>query len=101
MSYANSLARSPSLATQIAMVEFMASGLFEAHDRKMRPRYLSRQNALNAVSKDIVPDLLDTEIIIAALHVIGYLPQGYDDTQVARPAKDLGLSPPLVGLQAS
>ncbi|MEM1363375.1 MAG: PLP-dependent aminotransferase family protein [Pseudomonadota bacterium] len=89
----DAVTRPPSLATQLTMAEFVASGHFEAHIRKMRTLYLSRQNALDAVLKEAVPDLLETETLNAGLHLIGYLPDGYDDAQVARRAKDLGLLP--------
>lgn len=89
----DAITRPPSLATQLTMAEFMASGLFEAHIRKMRTLYLSRQNALNTVLKDVIPDLLETEILNAGLHLMGHLPETYDDAQVARRAKDLGLLP--------
>ena len=75
------------------MAEFIASGLFEAHIRKMRTLYLSRQDALNDVLKAAMGDLLKTESLNAGLHLMGYLPEGYDDAQVARRAKDLGLLP--------
>ncbi|MEM8617834.1 MAG: PLP-dependent aminotransferase family protein, partial [Pseudomonadota bacterium] len=89
----DAITRPPSLATQLTMAEFMASGLFEAHIRKMRTLYLSRQNALNDVLKAAMGDLLETETLNAGLHLMGYLPKGYDDARVARRAKDLGLLP--------
>jgi GntR family transcriptional regulator/MocR family aminotransferase len=89
----DAITRPPSLATQLTMAEFMASGLFEAHIRKMRTLYLSRQNALSAVLRKSMPDLLESKILNAGLHLIGYLPKGYDDAKVARRAKDLGLLP--------
>lgn len=89
----DAITRPPSLATQLTMAEFMFSGSFEAHVRKMRTLYLSRQNALDAVLKEEMPDLLETEVLNAGLHLMGYLPEGCDDGQVARRAKDLGLLP--------
>ncbi|MEL6434699.1 MAG: PLP-dependent aminotransferase family protein, partial [Pseudomonadota bacterium] len=89
----DAITRPPSLATQLTMAEFIASGLFEAHIRKMRTLYLSRQDALNDVLKAAMGDLLKTESLNAGLHLMGYLPEGYDDAQVARRAKDLGLLP--------
>lgn len=89
----DAVTRPPSLATQLTMAEFMASGQFEAHIRKMRTLYLSRQNALDTALKEAVPDLLETEVLNAGLHLIGYLPVGFDDAQVARRAKNLGLLP--------
>ncbi|MEM1428121.1 MAG: PLP-dependent aminotransferase family protein [Pseudomonadota bacterium] len=89
----DAVTRPPSLATQLTMAEFMASGQFEAHIRKMRTLYLTRQNALNAVLKEAKSGLLKTEILNADLHLMGYLPVGYDDAQVARRGKDLGLLP--------
>lgn len=89
----DAITRPPSLATQLTMAEFMSNGSFEAHVRKMRTLYMSRQNALDAVLKDQMRDLLEPEVLNAGLHLIGYLPEGSDDAQVARRAKDLGLLP--------
>ncbi len=89
----DAVTRPPSLATQLTMGEFMASGQFEAHVRKMRTLYASRQNALDKVLRETLPDLLRTETLNAGLHLIGYLPKGFNDADVARRAKDLGLLP--------
>ncbi|MEM7375939.1 MAG: PLP-dependent aminotransferase family protein [Pseudomonadota bacterium] len=89
----DAVTRPPSLATQLTLAEFMASGQFEAHVRKMRTLYLARQNALDAALKAIVPDLLTSETLNAGLHLLGHLPAGCDDALVARRAQDLGLLP--------
>ena len=89
----DAITRPPSLAAQLTMAEFMSSGLFEAHIRKMRTLYLSRQNALESELTKTMSDLLETVVLNAGLHLIGYLPEGCDDAQVARRAKDLGLLP--------
>lgn len=85
--------RPPSLAAQLTMAEFMATGQFGAHVRKMRSLYLNRQNALEDVLIETVGDLVQTEVLNAGLHLIGYLPDGYNDAQVAQRAKSLGLLP--------
>ncbi|MEM9146015.1 MAG: PLP-dependent aminotransferase family protein [Pseudomonadota bacterium] len=89
----DAVTRPPSLATQLTMAEFMASGQFEAHIRRMRTLYLSRQNALAEVLSQVMGDLLEIEVLNAGLHLIGYLPPSVDDAEVAGRAKDLGLLP--------
>ena len=89
----DAVTRPPSLATQLTMAQFMASGQFEAHIRKMRTLYMRRQDALNAVLQETVGDLMRTEVLNAGLHLIGYLKGTCNDADVARRAKSLGLLP--------
>ncbi|MEM9198807.1 MAG: PLP-dependent aminotransferase family protein [Pseudomonadota bacterium] len=89
----DAVTRPPSLATQLTMAEFLATGQHEAHIRKMRTLYQSRQNALDAVLTETLGDLLQTEILNAGLHLLGHLPKGFDDVRVAHRAKELGLLP--------
>jgi len=89
----DAVTRPPSLATQLTMAEFIESGHFEAHIRRMRTLYVARQNALGDILRDTMPDLLETSILNAGLHLIGYLPTSFNDAEVARRAKDLGVLP--------
>ena len=89
----DAVSRPPSLATQLTTAEFIATGAFESHIRKMRSLYIRRQNALSRVLKAELGPLLDTHVLNAGLHLLGYLQNGQDDRMVAAKARSLGLSP--------
>ena len=89
----DAVSRPPSLATQLTTAEFIRSGEFEAHIRRMRTLYVKRQNALSNILRDELGDLMDVRVINAGLHLIGYLADGLDDAVVAAKARDLGLAP--------
>jgi GntR family transcriptional regulator/MocR family aminotransferase len=89
----DAVTRPPSLATQLTMAKFLESGMFERHIRKMRTLYRNRQNALADLLKVNLDDLLDTKVLNAGLHLLSYLPDEFDDAQVAKRAKELGLLP--------
>lgn len=89
----DAISRPPSLATQLTTAEFIRSGEFEAHIRRMRTLYLKRQNSLSTILKEEVGDLMEVQVINAGLHLIGYFADGFDDVAVAAKARDYGLSP--------
>jgi GntR family transcriptional regulator/MocR family aminotransferase len=89
----DAVARPPSLATQLTTAEFIASGAFEGHIRKMRSLYIQRQDKLANVLKSELGTLLDTKVLNAGLHLLGYLQDGQDDKLVAERARSLGLFP--------
>lgn len=89
----DAVTRPPSLATQLTMAKFMENGMFERHIRKMRTLYSNRQNALADILETNLGDLLDTKVLNAGLHLLGFLPDEFDDAIVARRAIELGLLP--------
>ena len=89
----DAVARPPSLATQLTTAEFIATGAFEGHIRKMRSLYIRRQNELSRVLEAELGSLLDTHVLNAGLHLLGYLQDGQDDRLVAAKARSLGLFP--------
>lgn len=89
----DAVSRPPSLATQLTTAEFIATGAFEGHIRKMRSLYIRRQNELSRVFENELGPLLETHVLNAGLHLLGYLQGGQDDRIVANKARSLGLFP--------
>jgi GntR family transcriptional regulator/MocR family aminotransferase len=89
----DAVARPPGMMTQIAVADFMASGGFEAHVRRMRTLYRQRQEALAVAVEAHAGDLLRVETLNAGLHLIGWLPDGLNDHDVKAQAVRHGLRP--------
>ena len=70
---------------QVALTEFIASGQFERHIRRMRTLYAERRAALLAES-DPLP--LELDAPEAGMHLVGWLPPGIDDRQAAERAAE-------------
>ncbi len=89
----DSIARPPSLGTQITVARFLECGAFETHIRRMRSLYQQRQNALLRTIRSEARDLIEPIVLNAGLHLIGYLPEGLSDRQVGQEAARHGLLP--------
>ena len=84
--------RGSCLITQMALHDFMAEGHFSRHIRRSRVLYASRQQAmLDAIAK-LCPDLFEVRPFPAGMHLLGWLPQGWDDREVAESLYPLGIS---------
>jgi GntR family transcriptional regulator/MocR family aminotransferase len=59
----------------------------------MRSLYIRRQNELSRVFENELGPLLETHVLNAGLHLLGYLQDGQDDRIVANKARRLGLFP--------
>ncbi|MGA8745478.1 MAG: PLP-dependent aminotransferase family protein [Solirubrobacterales bacterium] len=80
---------SPILA-QLALADFIASGEFHRHLRRMRRRYRSRRDAMIAALKEELPGT-SFEGVAAGLHVLARLPEGVDDLRLAAAARERGV----------
>ena len=89
----DSIARPPSLSTQVTVARLIQSGAFESHVRAMRTLYRRRQDALAQQIRPALAGQLEIEVLNAGLHLIGWLPEGTDDRIVAENARRRGLLP--------
>jgi GntR family transcriptional regulator/MocR family aminotransferase len=77
--------------TQAVVAEFLASGQFHRHVRRMRRLYADRQAALVRVARRELSGLLEVEPCDAGMHLIGWLGDDGDDREVALRAAAQGL----------
>lgn len=89
----DSIARPPSLSTQVTVARLIQSGAFESHVRAMRTLYRRRQDALAQQIRPALAGQLKIEVLNAGLHLIGWLPDGSDDRVIAENARRRGLLP--------
>jgi GntR family transcriptional regulator/MocR family aminotransferase len=68
---------------QAVLAEFMAAGHFARHVRRMRTLYAERQEALVEAARPLA-GTLDVEPAETGMHLLGWLPEGSDDQEVAR-----------------
>jgi len=96
------LAPAPVSAHQVALAEFMRQGHYLRHLRRMKRLYAARRDALNACLAHLAPDAATgmggaTGMAIAtgtaglAVHLS--LPDGTNDTEIARRALEYGMAP--------
>ncbi|MDA1188948.1 MAG: PLP-dependent aminotransferase family protein [Chloroflexi bacterium] len=71
--------RGSSWLHQSVMAEFIAEGHFTRHIRKMRTLYAQRQAALVNAAERHLDGILDVQPEDAGMHVIGRLPERWDD----------------------
>jgi GntR family transcriptional regulator / MocR family aminotransferase len=81
---------SPSLE-QAALARFISDGHFARHIRRVRAAYAERQSALVAAAERHLNGLLEVNSAEAGMHLIGWLPEGIDDEEVARRANAEGI----------
>lgn len=79
------------LTTQATLHEFIAEGHLGRHVRRMRLLYAERAQALRKGADRYFTGLLDLPAIAAGLDAPAFLPQGIDDTLVARSAAAAGI----------
>jgi GntR family transcriptional regulator/MocR family aminotransferase len=77
----------PSISAQPVVAEFIASGQFAAHVRRMRARYAERQASLVAEVRKQLDGRLAIEANAAGMHLVGGLPDASDDRAIARAAQ--------------
>ena len=78
---------------QLVLTDFLKEGHFARHLRRMRAAYLARRDAMITAIREHAHDVLTVENGDAGLHLVAFLPQGADDTEVARRAAQHGLFP--------
>ncbi len=90
-----------SMVAQPALAEFITSGGFAAHIRRMRRLYAVRQRALLAALKSRLGDLLTVEPQDFGMHLVATFTgrlDSVDDTDIARRCAEAGIDvPPLSG----
>ena len=82
--------------TQAALAEFMESGGFAAHIRRMRALYKERQDTLVALAQHYLKGALDLRPSNAGLHLVGNLSRGVSDEAVAAALPQERVSPGLL-----
>lgn len=75
---------------QAILADFIAEGHFARHIRRMRACYAARQAALVAATAPLA-GVLEVEAAAAGMHLVGKLPPGVDDIEVARRAAAAGI----------
>jgi GntR family transcriptional regulator/MocR family aminotransferase len=81
---------------QLALAEFLASGQFARHVRQMRTIYRARHDVLLEAAATELEGVLRIEPARTGMHVIGWLPQDFDDQSVAAAAFEAGLEAPAL-----
>ncbi len=69
---------------QMALADFMRTGRFAAHVRRMRVAYGERRKRLIAALREHAAGLLEPEPADAGMHLVAWLPEGADDMAAAR-----------------
>jgi GntR family transcriptional regulator/MocR family aminotransferase len=87
-------AHSP-LIEQAVLAEFIAEGNFARHIRRMRTLYEKRQKILLEEVQRNLKGLLEMKADDAGMHLVGWLPDDFDDREAARKAAavNIRLSP--------
>ncbi len=86
------------LLEQAALADFMTTGDFGRHVRRMRALYAQRGAALVRAIRVQAGDLLEIRSVHAGLHLVGWLPPGVDDRAAAERAAAAGIEAhPLSG----
>ena len=78
--------------TQAVLADFIDDGHFASHLRRMRMVYEARRNALIESVKAELDGSLELSPADAGIQLIGWLPEGLDDSAVARAAAARGVS---------
>jgi GntR family transcriptional regulator/MocR family aminotransferase len=76
---------------QLAFADFLSRGDFDRHLRRMRPIYRARRDALLASLRTTLPDLLPVGAS-AGLHVLTWLPSGFDEAAIVAGAAAEGIA---------
>jgi GntR family transcriptional regulator/MocR family aminotransferase len=73
-------------ADQHVLAAYMREGLFEAHIRRIRGVYAARRATLIASLTRHMPDGVTLQPSDQGMHLLLWLPQGFDDVQLAKTA---------------
>ncbi len=83
----------PPVLYQVALADFMNSGQFTRHLRRMRNVYRARRDALVEALETSAGDVMQLGNTDAGLHLVISLPKDVDDREVARRAALQGMHP--------
>jgi GntR family transcriptional regulator / MocR family aminotransferase len=90
--------RHPPTVEQAVLAEFIASGHFGRHLRRMRALYAARQEVLLQEISQHLSGLLDASPAGSGMHLVGWLPAGTDDKKASRQAAQQGVEAPPISL---
>jgi GntR family transcriptional regulator/MocR family aminotransferase len=76
---------------QLTFADFLRRGEFDRHLRRLRPVYRARRDALVAALAQRLGDLRPTGIA-AGLHLVAWLPDDLDETEVVQAARAHGVA---------
>jgi GntR family transcriptional regulator/MocR family aminotransferase len=76
---------------QVVVTEFLTEGHFARHVRRMRALYAERQQALVSSVQRELGEMIEVHPSEAGLDLIGWLPEGADDREVASAARAAGI----------
>ena len=82
---------------QLTFADFLSHGEFDRHLRRMRPIYRARRDAVLRALAEHLPDLRPAGIA-AGLHLVAWLPDDLDETQVIEAAARDGVA--VAGISA-
>lgn len=88
------------LLEQITLAAFINEGHFVRHLRRMRQLYHERQVTLMDLARQKLAGNLELQPAVAGMHLIGWLPQGQDDRQVAHAAASVSVDVSPLSLYA-
>ncbi|MCI0396529.1 MAG: PLP-dependent aminotransferase family protein [Chloroflexi bacterium] len=77
--------------TQAAVADFITEGHFERHLRRLRQEYGERRQTLVEALEKYLPGRLEYSDVAAGLHVMLYLPAGYEEMAVVQGAAVAGV----------
>jgi GntR family transcriptional regulator / MocR family aminotransferase len=77
--------RGSAVLDQLTFADFLRRGEFDRHLRRLRPIYRGRRDALVAALAQRLPELRPAGIA-AGLHLVAWLPEDLDETEVVRTA---------------
>jgi GntR family transcriptional regulator/MocR family aminotransferase len=81
---------------QAALATFMQEGHFARHIRRMRALYAERGSILRDYASRYLGDMLTIERPVAGLHLVGWLPEGVHDGEMARQAERYHITAPAL-----
>jgi len=95
------IARSPPLAPQMIVTDFMTEGHFARHLRRMRTLYADRQSALVEALEQTVGDLLTVHSEKAGLHLTAFFRDSCSGRAVSAALQDRDIVAPPLSFYAS
>jgi GntR family transcriptional regulator/MocR family aminotransferase len=83
--------QSAPVVVQAALADFIGEGHFAAHVRRMRVLYAARQARFLRAARRHLVGLIDVQPADAGMHLLGELPAGSDDVELAAEGARAGL----------
>jgi GntR family transcriptional regulator/MocR family aminotransferase len=79
------------MVDQAVLAEFMREGHFGRHIRRMRTLYQERRDTIAEALTRELGGFLELSPAAAGMHLVGWFPEGVDDTAASRSALDAGI----------